>query len=102
MLDILAPAARRTVVLVNEQQIDVGGEIKFATAELAHGQHQQAQGRAVLAIGAAEARFERTLYPGHGVTHHHIGERAEFGHDGIDIGAEFEIAPCDAHHLGTT
>ena len=76
MIDVFAPTARDTLTLIDKQQVDVGGKIQLAATELAHAEHQQAQGRTLFVISAPETRLEMLVQPGDGACDHGIGKSA--------------------------
>ena len=99
---LVVDAARaRGLALVgkHEDQIDVGGEIELAAAELAHAEHDErlrfAGGAARLAVGAHEIRGRVV----HGRLDGGVGEGAGVGQRFAASPRAGEVAPGDAHHL---
>ena len=82
-----------------EDQVDVGREVEFAAAELAHAQHQQRQGLALLVAWQAVTRTEHRSGLPAGHADARVGQRRQLCQHLLDRSVTREIAPCDAHEL---
>ena len=100
--EVLVVQAALTVGLsfgrIGEDQVDVGGEVQLAAAQLAHAQHHQPlglSGRIARRAVAPAQRLERLLQRG---IDQGFGQSAEFGQDLVQRRIQGQIAPGDAHH----
>ena len=97
-----ARARGRALLRKQENEVDVGGEVELAAAELAHAEHDERlrfAGRvARLTIRAHQVAVRVLDGRGDGG----IGEGAGVGQGLRDRGPAREVAPGDAHHLART
>ncbi len=108
-----APAEPREVLLVlhrarthglavrgeQEHEVDVGGEVELAAAELAHAEHHELERLAVLAPRHAVANLERRGRPPAGGVDANVGQQRELAEHRLDVREAGEVAPRDAHQV---
>ena len=76
---------------IDQDEVDVGGDVELAAAELAHAHHDQPL-RAALAERPAELRFELALEQRLHRIDANVGERGHGGADFAEVGAARKIA----------
>ncbi len=91
---------RRLAVLGEcEHEVDVGREVEFAAAQLAHGEHEQGQLATVAGAGDAVAPAEQRGRIAAGRTDAGLRERRQLAQDVLDGREPRDVAPRDPHEF---
>ena len=86
-------------VLRKEQnEVDVGGEVELAAAELAHAEHEQFELASVGAAGPAVPCRESLGRADTRRMDARVGEQRELAQHGLDVREAREVAPGDSNH----
>ena len=85
-------AIRIAVFRIDEDEIDVGGHVELAPAELAHADHHEVLRCAVLVARLAVLGGERAVVQRDGGAQRDLGERRHVGADLGQIGARGQVA----------
>jgi hypothetical protein len=84
-----------------QDQIDIGGEVELASAELAHTDYDQWLNNARLRTRLPIAGNELTPRKVAGCVNRCVSECCEIGEGFFQVCPAGEVAPCNAHHLAT-
>ena len=95
-----APAALGLSVLgEGEDEVDVGGEVQLACAELAECKDDELLGLASVANGSSKIRVLPLMEPIQAGVDDRIGQIGGIAHGLVEIGETADVAPGDPHHL---
>ncbi len=84
---------------IEEHEVDVGGEVEFAAAQLAHADDDEFLGLAGRRARRAIARRERARREGERSADRAVRERGQFAQRLVERREPGQVAPGDAHEL---